>query len=269
VIEPGRRSAGYREHPPRPELRSFVACYWTHTWSPGRTHRVLPDGAIDLVFDLARPEGSSAFAVGTMTRPLVVLASSQGDFLGVRFRPGRAAALLRLDAHELTDRRVAFAELWGSPGMRLLEELGTARGTPARLQILERELLRRLTAAGETDPYVDAVVEEAIRRRGAIDVREMERLTGVSGVWLRRGFRRHVGTGPKFFCRVMRLQAVVARIRCERDPHWATLALDHAFSDQAHLTREFSALAGVAPTRFLAETSRRFRFLQEVPPASP
>jgi len=35
------------------------------------------------------------------------------------------------------------------------------------------------------------------------------------------------------------------------------VAADHDFADQAHLVREFGALAGLSPTRLLDEDSRR------------
>lgn len=179
------------------------------------------------------------------------------DFLGVRFRPGRAAAFLRVDASELTDRLIELSQLWGRDGVRLAERLAAARGPRARIRLLEGELLARLASASSTDPYVDAVVEQALRRGGALGLDEMERRTGVSGAWLRRGFKRHVGTGPKFFCRVVRLQAVLARVQREGRACWADVAADHAFADQAHLVREFGALAGLSPTRLLDEDSRR------------
>lgn len=224
---------------------------------PARPSR-LPDGAIDLVFDLtARRSQDASRLVGTMTRPLLLPRAAVVDFLGVRFRPGRAAAFLRVDASELTDRLIELSQLWGRGGVRLAERLAARRGPRARIRLLERELVGRLARADRPDPYVDAVVEEALRRRGALDLREMERRTGVSGAWLRRGFKRHVGTGPKFFCRVVRLQAVLARVQRDGRACWADVAADHDFADQAHLVREFGALAGLSPTRLLDEDSRR------------
>lgn len=64
----------YREHAPCPALRPFVACYWTRTSAPPEpggpaARRVLPDGAIDLVFDLAADRSEDAFRlVGTMKK---------------------------------------------------------------------------------------------------------------------------------------------------------------------------------------------------------
>src|SRR5688500_1177213 len=99
-------AGGYREHPAPAVLRPFVECFWTREpgtrEEPGAAvvHRVLPDGCIDIVFEFAPVGGApeSIRAVGTMTRPLVVNAVTDDSFVGVRFRPARASAFLRLPA---------------------------------------------------------------------------------------------------------------------------------------------------------------------------
>ena len=98
----------YAEIRPSSALEPWVECFWTrHDDGSATETRVLPDGCADLVFDLNDGE---AMAVGTMTRPLVVPVG--GEFFGVRFRPGRAAAFLRIPLAEITDARVPLGDLW-------------------------------------------------------------------------------------------------------------------------------------------------------------
>ena len=70
--------------------------------------RVLPDGCADVIFDLGRSE---LFAVGTMTRPLIVPAASRSELFGIRFRPGRASLGIHVPLSELTDRSVPLRDL--------------------------------------------------------------------------------------------------------------------------------------------------------------
>jgi transcriptional regulator GlxA family with amidase domain len=52
-----------------------------------------------------------------------------------------------------------------------------------------------------------------------------------------------VGLRPKEFARVTRLQAVVRRLITEPRPKLADCAAEFGFTDQTHMTREFSTLA--------------------------
>src|SRR5262245_40089521 len=101
----------YREYLPGPELRELVDCFWSRALGngTGEPHRVLPDGCVDLRVDLNAGRG---FAVGTMTRALMVPGDTLTRIVAVRFRPGAASALLRQPIHELTDRQVPLADLW-------------------------------------------------------------------------------------------------------------------------------------------------------------
>ena len=101
----------YTEIAPSPPLRPWIECFWTRSEEaqPGGQHRILPDGCADFVFD--RSDGN-AIAVGTMTRPLLLDSTGPQSFLGVRFRPGRAAAFLRIPLAEITDARVSLRDVW-------------------------------------------------------------------------------------------------------------------------------------------------------------
>jgi hypothetical protein len=103
----------YREHQPTEALKPFVECFWTRVGRPGLEARILPDGAVDVIFDLAASSPStSAFVVGTMTAPVVVKPLRTCDYVAIRFHPGGAQPLFGGSMRELTDRRVDLGSLW-------------------------------------------------------------------------------------------------------------------------------------------------------------
>ena len=57
-------------------------------------------------------------------------------------------------------------------------------------------------------------------------------------------FRRHVGVSPKQLARVARLQRTLLALH---DVPLAQLASAAGYYDQAHMTNDFSELAGVTP----------------------
>lgn len=217
----------YREIAPTAALRPWVECFWTRSAAGDASVPVLPDGCADLVFDLTGGEG---MAVGTMTKPLVLPPSSAREFFGVRFRPGRAAAFLRIPLAEITDARVPLRDLWKSWSGEL------------SLDALESELIRRLR------PDRDARVDAAIARiaAGTDRIENIAREIGISRQHLARQFLHHVGVSPKTFARVMRFQRVLA----DRRGDWSDVAARHGYYDQSHLIVDFRELAGTTPNAF-------------------
>jgi AraC-like DNA-binding protein len=254
----------YREHAPSAALRPFVSCFWTRVIKGGTEVRVLPDGAVDILFDLGAPSSRGAsIVVGTMTRPLVVTSppSDFSDFVAVRFRPGAAHAVLGVPAHELTDRREPLEQLagicsWASNWNDRLADQGDLEG---RVRLLDRLLCSRIAGVPAPDPRVLAAISGITASRGNVSVDRMSRRLGLSRQQLTRLFERHVGVGVKFFARVARLQGLLRALPyddgdgSECGPDWARIAVDFCFYDQAHMGADFKALTGMTPRRFHRE----------------
>jgi AraC-like DNA-binding protein len=80
-------------------------------------------------------------------------------------------------------------------------------------------------------------------------------------------FRSEFGLAPKSLARMMRFHHACRLARTGTSPGWAGIAAESGFADQAHLVREFVALAGEPPTawaRRLALTDSRLARPQEV-----
>ncbi len=67
---------------------------------------------------------------------------------------------------------------------------------------------------------------------------------------LQRRFADHVGVSPKAVIRRYRLYEAAERARLGREVDWAALAVELGYSDQAHLTGDFSATVGMPPDRY-------------------
>lgn len=64
-------------------------------------------------------------------------------------------------------------------------------------------------------------------------------------------FRREFGLPPKLFARILRFDHAVRLLRRDRITRWAELADACGYADQAHLTRDFNAFTGSAPTSLI------------------
>ncbi|XVV08962.1 helix-turn-helix domain-containing protein [Actinoplanes sp. CA-131856] len=100
---------------------------------------------------------------------------------------------------------------------------------------------------------MDRVVLEAwrrLQRAGAPRVGEVAAELGVTRRWLERGFRRDVGVSPAQVRRIARFQRAAAEFG--RGVELSTAAAVNGYVDQAHLSREVRALAGVTPAALRA-----------------
>lgn len=256
----------YREHAPSAALSDLVQCYWTsRSAAPlgaAQVTRVLPDGCMDIIFNLGDPPRADAspehalrsFVVGAMRTPLEVRSSGAVDMLGVRFRPGGAAAFVGPPAGELTDRAADLRDLWRDA--REVEE--RLHDAPPRLRIalLEAVLLRR---AGERDPRVAHVSRLIDRSGGAVPVQGLHEAVGLTRRHLERLYFDHVGLTPKAACRVARVQAALERLRVGKVSSLSRLALECGWYDQPHMNRDFREIAGVPPAAY----ARHVAFLQD------
>ena len=83
-------------------------------------------------------------------------------------------------------------------------------------------------------------------------VAELSEALHLSPRTLERAFQDRLGLSPRTFRRIQRLQWVLERLRLEPTCSLAELAVECGYADHAHLTREFRALMGQAPSAFRA-----------------
>jgi AraC-like DNA-binding protein len=226
----------------------------------GSPHRVLPDGASDLLFNFGdpllgsdRPRAPGGHVIGIMTRSILSRPSGRVDVLGVRFRPGEAFAFLGVEASALRDETQGLVSVWGAAG-RVLEDRLAELPREARIAQLERELLARLPAVRPADHRIRAAVSLLEGTGGRIAVGELGGRAGLGERQLERAFRERVGIGPKALARVIRLQTLVARLgETRRGRAWSAIAAEVGYADQAHLIREVRGFSGVTPTELARE----------------
>lgn len=249
----------YVEVPASGRLRSLVACYWAFS-GPRSSHRVLPDGCIDILL-----AGSRASVVGTMTHALVTPPSTRG-VIGIRFRPGEAARLLPDAPRALTDREAPLADFWHLETGAIEDALASVFHSRSTERLAGETLEATL---GRVALRIDGVLERQLTRgAGPVDlqmrtatrllemgtsVRETAKAVGLSERQLARRFEARVGVGPKTFGRVMRLQHATSAIASGLSA--AAAASLAGYADQAHFTRDARDLAATTPRTLAIEAA--------------
>ncbi len=220
----------YREWASR--LPGAVA--WERTVSAvAPSNRILPDGCMDLIWS----DGELIVAGPDTTAHLSETASG-ATFSALRFAPGMAPAVLGVPAHELRDRRVALDRLWPAAEVRrITERIDQAPDRPAALEELA---IRRLD---QGEPPAPAVAEIVRRLTAGRPVAATAEVVGLSERQLHRRCQTAFGYGPKTLVRILRMNRALALAR--GGTPFALVAAVAGYADQAHLSREVKALAGV------------------------
>jgi AraC-like DNA-binding protein len=188
--------------------------------------RVLPDGCLDLIWHdgAVSVAGPDTIAEASVTPP-------GSRCFALRFADGTGPTVLGVPADELTDLHVPLEEFWPAADVRQIAEAADPLGA------LERLAARRWQTP---DP---AMVALAAGARAGRPVGAIADACGLSARQLQRRCNTAFGYGPKTLARVLRLQRAVALAR--RGRPFADVSATAGYADQAHLSRDVKALAGV------------------------
>ena len=263
---------------PAEPLRRYVAWYTGYRQRgvrPAR-HRGLPSPYLTLIFTLDEPltmvahpdPGQRPGEFGTLLgglhcTPALIAHEGAQSGIQVALRPLGARSLLGLPAGQLADIDVPADAVLGGVCAEVRDRLRGAAGWPTRFAILDEILLRLAGPSGGPDPAPE--VGWAWRRLllagGALRVSALAAETGWSGRHLTSRFRAEIGLTPKAAARVIRFSRarhLLVRNLTEANAGFrlADLAVTCGYFDQAHLAREFRALAGCPPSQWLAEEFR-------------
>src|SRR5690349_16081141 len=213
----------YRERPPAPALAAHVACIWVQEADEAYAHRTVPNAAAELSCRV----GGTPVVTGPRSRHALELLAPGTTVVGVRFRPGAAAALLGVPARAILDESAHADDVLDTGP--LAERIAAAPSPWAAAQALEGFLLARVRAAPPPDPLIAEAVRRLLWR--ANEVTELTTALHISERQLRRRSTEAIGLAPKAVHRILRFQGFLALAhgREPLGPDLAQLAADAGY----------------------------------------
>jgi len=121
--------------------------------------------------------------------------------------------------------------------------------TAAEILTILQEVV--LVEVPDSDQRIDRMVSIVREGCGRIALSAVAETVRLSQRQLERLCLCSIGLTPKEFARVTRLQAVVRRLIATPRPKLADCAAEFEFTDQTHMTREFSTLGHLTPAAYL------------------
>lgn len=212
----------YAEHSLGPDLDGLIKARWRLSAHGGagqwHAQQATPDGCVELIRRIAgrsrwNGEQPARFAVGLIERPEPFEISGDARFEALRLWPWAWSLVGGLPLDELRGRWLPVdAPDFAALGARLAEA--------TELNRMGRAIL------------------------AANSVAAMGTLTGMNPRALQRWFAAHVGLPPRRYLRLLRFQRAFET--APGQPSLAGHAAETGFADQAHMAREFRALAGTS-----------------------
>ncbi|MDV9172846.1 AraC family transcriptional regulator [Streptomyces sp. W16] len=247
----------------RPFLRS-CAGYWDAVTSPYEA-RLVPSGRATLVISLAEPfsevrrlgmpgGGSGrigSLVVGLEDRPAICVHPGGQEAIRVEFTPLGAYRLFGIPMSELTNLAVEIRDVLGPEAETLVDRMAATQDWTTRFDLLDGALLARLGRGPEPAPEVTQAWRLLAASAGTIPISRIAAEVGWSQGYLIRRFTQQIGLTPKSSARVLRFRRAVTLLG-HGNTTLTQISTTCGFYDQAHLNREFRAIAGTTPGQMLA-----------------
>ena len=242
----------YVEYRPHPRLGALIDCYWSYC-APSINRLamqkpVIPDGCVDIIFDLNPSAPLRCFAIGAMTKPIQ---NQKPRLLGVRFHTGMARSFFKMPMHHLTDLMVDASPLLNDRSHTLSDRLAEETSQQDRISLLDQFFLHQMDGLAPLERPLAEALRLIRQADGRCTVQQISDAVG----WSRQHFSRKclhsIGITPKFLMQVLRLKKTMALHAGEQFCGWSQLSIEGGYFDQSHMIGEFKKMTGLTPIDFL------------------
>ena len=183
-----------------------------------------------------------SFYCQSISRHKIIVLAAGSQLAGIRFLPAMGYGVLGQHFEKPTLLLPEHDQLYRL--YQIYSELRILKDHDKQIKALYLWAERNLTATHLIPSSLQRVLEcieqdEALghlNENFALSQRQIERL-----------FKRWLGMTPKHYQRILRIKKAVSFLRQHKEVNLADVSLQFGFSDQAHMTREFRAIASTTP----------------------
>jgi AraC-like DNA-binding protein len=162
-----------------------------------------------------------------------------------------AYRFLNITMSDIANRSIDLGDLLGDAAADdLAGRLRDAADWPARFDVMDGFLLRRLRDGRPMSPDVAWALQRLQASRGARSIGALSRDLSCSRKTLIQRFHAQIGLSPKSVASILRFAHAVQRIQAADEESWADLAVACGYYDQAHFNRDFRRYSGRTPRAF-------------------
>jgi AraC-like DNA-binding protein len=187
---------------------------------------------------------------GLYTRPQRTATSGRHETFGVFLKPWALQSLTGIPASELTNQVVAGNAVFRQSIDEINEQLRETKDAHAKLAMLERFLVRRLSDKDIPAYLIYAADYLQQRQWHEGMIRDLCNELRISRKSLTAAFKKYIGISPGRFLHLRLLNNIVTDLAQNPQQSLTELAHFHRFFDQAHLNHLFKSLTDMTPGEY-------------------
>lgn len=253
----------YQEYQLNSALSPYIDCVWTESYTQlpenlGKTHLVVPDHTVELIFtthtierklkDAGKEKHSLRSHIsGLKTKPQEIMVRG-ATILSIRFKPQGFYPFIKANLRETINQSIPAVDLFGKEiGILEAQLLETTLRTE-QIKLVEKFFLQKL-AVIETrrDFKFDFLTRQIQLEKGDVRIKNLAKEAKVSVKTIERRFLQYLGISPKQYCRLIRFCHIVKQV--SRSGLFAAEYYD-SFYDQNHFIKELKHFTGLTPGEY-------------------
>lgn len=166
----------------------------------------------------------------------------------VKFNEGMAASFFNEPLHELAGQSYSLDTLIKRSLISAIEEqLSEAKSHKEYILLVENFLILQLKQ-NQADLLVSSAISQIQQAKGIISIDQMMKSIPLSRDAFEKRFRKAVGTSPKQFSTIIKLNQVISSYNGQTS--LTKTAYSAGYYDQSHFIKDFRSYTGESPSNF-------------------
>lgn len=234
---------------PSKELAVFVEQYWHVSWDlRGQQPHIqqnIPHPSVNLVF-----EKNLSRIVGPVSKTYQYRMCGRGQIFAVKFQPGGFYPFYNRPIAELTDKTLALTSIPDIFSSVPNTSLESETNIDSAIDIIEAWLNRFTIQPPAFLPKLIEIINVIAADQDIVKTEHLCQRFNLSERKLQREFRRLLGLTPKWVIKKYRMHEALNSLEKDQS-NLQALVFKLGYFDQAHFIRDFKAITGLTPGKYL------------------
>jgi AraC-like DNA-binding protein len=224
-------------------------------------YKDIPNATSRIIFKIGPDSDEIHLWVEGPRLELKAVAANAIEIFAFTVKPGALKTLVGIPVSVLSNQVVELSQIWGEEAEILKEKIYEASHLEARIAVLEKALIRRVTDFQGIDYFAQDLALLIHRQGGYGTLKPIFLKSGYTQRQVLRKFNDWMGMGPKQYARIVRCRNLIESLNISEEQNWSGLAKSYRYFDRSHLASDFQKLLGKLPSGFIGDFKSRASFL--------